>query len=227
MIAMALANEPDILIADEPTTALDVTIQAQILTLLKDLQARFGMALLLITHDLTIVRKMADRVAVMTQGEIVERGADARRFSARRSTPIRSSLLAAEPKGEPLAAGTAAPRRLLEAEDAQGLVPDQDRRAAPHDRLCQGGRRHRPRAARGRDAWASSASCGSGKTTLGLAMLRLIASNGAIRFDGIAHRATPQRRAAAAAARDADRVPGPVREPVAAPVGRRRSSRRG
>src|SRR6204780_3655610 len=68
MIAMALANEPDLLIADEPTTALDVTIQAQILKLLKDLQARFGMALLLITHDLTIVRKMADRVAVMTVG---------------------------------------------------------------------------------------------------------------------------------------------------------------
>ena len=74
MIAMALANEPDLLIADEPTTALDVTIQAQILKLLKDLQARFGMALLLITHDLTIVRKMADRVCVMTEGEIVERG---------------------------------------------------------------------------------------------------------------------------------------------------------
>jgi microcin C transport system ATP-binding protein len=72
MIAMALANEPDLLIADEPTTALDVTIQAQILKLLKDLQAEFGMALLLITHDLGIVRKMADRVAVMTQGEIVE-----------------------------------------------------------------------------------------------------------------------------------------------------------
>ena len=74
MIAMALANEPDLLIADEPTTALDVTIQAQILRLLRDLRARFGMALLLITHDLRIVRKMADRVCVMTQGEIVEAG---------------------------------------------------------------------------------------------------------------------------------------------------------
>src|SRR5690348_9262090 len=74
MIAMALANEPDILIADEPTTALDVTIQAQILKLLKDLQARFGMALLLITHDLGIVRRMADTVCVMTRGEIVEAG---------------------------------------------------------------------------------------------------------------------------------------------------------
>src|ERR1700676_3736635 len=75
MIAMALANEPDLLIADEPTTALDVTIQAQILTLLKSLQTRYGMALLFITHDLGIVRKVADRVCVMTKGEIVEQGA--------------------------------------------------------------------------------------------------------------------------------------------------------
>src|SRR6267143_1417911 len=77
MIAMAIANEPDILIADEPTTALDVTIQAHILQLLKDLRDRFGMALLLITHDLAIVRKMADQVCIMTQGEIVEAGATA------------------------------------------------------------------------------------------------------------------------------------------------------
>ena len=91
MIAMALANEPDILIADEPTTALDVTIQAQILKLLKDLQARFGMALMLITHDLTIVRKMADRVAVMTEGRIVEAGSVARHLRARRSIPIRGA----------------------------------------------------------------------------------------------------------------------------------------
>ena len=82
MIAMALANEPDLLIADEPTTALDVTIEAQILKLLRDLQARFGMALLLITHDLGIVRKMAARVAVMSQGEIVETGRDGRDLRA-------------------------------------------------------------------------------------------------------------------------------------------------
>ena len=81
MIAMALANEPDLLIADEPTTALDVTIQAQILELLKSLQSRFGMALLLITHDLGIVRKMADRVCVMTQGEAVESGPVAEVFA--------------------------------------------------------------------------------------------------------------------------------------------------
>src|SRR6202007_657016 len=77
MIAMAIANEPDILIADEPTTALDVTIQAQILHLMRELRDRLGMALLLITHDLTIVRHMADKVCVMTQGEIVEQGATA------------------------------------------------------------------------------------------------------------------------------------------------------
>ena len=101
MIAMALANEPALFIADEPTTALDVTIQAQILKLLKDLQERFGMAMLMITHDLTIVRKMADRVMVMTQGEIVERGAVAEIF-ARPQHPYTKRLLAAEPKGEPV-----------------------------------------------------------------------------------------------------------------------------
>src|SRR5579863_6201561 len=100
MIAMALANEPDILIADEPTTALDVTIQAQILQLLKNLQARFGMALLLITHDLTIVRKMADRVLVMTEGAIVERGKTAEVFDHPQHAYTKK-LLAAEPKGAP------------------------------------------------------------------------------------------------------------------------------
>ena len=107
MIAMALANEPDILIADEPTTALDVTIQAQILALLRDLRARLGMALLLITHDLTIVRKMADRVAVMTEGEIVEAGPTAAIFDRPRH-PYTRRLLAAEPKGR---AAPADPRR--------------------------------------------------------------------------------------------------------------------
>ena len=90
MIAMALANEPDLLIADEPTTALDVTIQAQILDLLLKLKAEFNMAMLLITHDLGIVRKMADRVCVMNNGEIVERGVDARASSPRRSIPTPS-----------------------------------------------------------------------------------------------------------------------------------------
>src|SRR3954453_7393336 len=98
MIAMAIANEPDILIADEPTTALDVTIQAQVLALLRELRDRLGMALLLITHDLAIVRHMAERVCVMTQGEIVEAGAT-REIFARPQHPYTRPLLAAEPKG--------------------------------------------------------------------------------------------------------------------------------
>src|SRR5476651_20518 len=98
MIAMALANEPDLLIADEPTTALDVTIQAQILALLKALQARYGMALLFITHDLGVVRKVADRVCVMTQGEIVEQGVVADVFDRPQHAYTRH-LLSAEPKG--------------------------------------------------------------------------------------------------------------------------------
>src|SRR5258707_11379250 len=108
MIAMAIAKEPDILIADEPTTALDVTIQAQILELMRDLKARLGMALLLITHDLGIVRHMAERVCVMTQGEIVEQGATAEVF-ARPQHPYTRRLLAAEPKGKVPPADAAAP----------------------------------------------------------------------------------------------------------------------
>src|SRR6202030_3911350 len=100
MIAMAIANEPDILIADEPTTALDVTIQAQILELLHSLRARLGMALLLITHDLTIVRKMAERVCVMSQGEIVEAGPTEAIFTAPQH-PYTRHLLASEPRGKP------------------------------------------------------------------------------------------------------------------------------
>src|SRR3984885_3448138 len=101
MIAMALANDPALLIADEPTTALDVTIQAQILALLKDLQKRLGMALLLITHDLHIVRKMADHVCVMQKGELVEQAPVAQLF-AQPQHPYTKMLLAAEPKGDAL-----------------------------------------------------------------------------------------------------------------------------
>src|SRR5262249_46610120 len=97
MIAMALANEPDLLIADEPTTALDVTVQAQILKLLKEIQARMGMAILFITHDLGIVRKIADRVCIMKQGKIVEEGPVASVFRAPEH-PYTRALLGAQPK---------------------------------------------------------------------------------------------------------------------------------
>ena len=110
MIAMALANEPDLLIADEPTTALDVTVQAQILALLADLKRQLDMAVLLITHDLGIVRKMADRVCVMTDGRIVEQGPAERIFGAPAHDYTRR-LLAAEPKGEPAAVDPGAPRK--------------------------------------------------------------------------------------------------------------------
>ena len=98
MIAMALANDPDLLIADEPTTALDVTVQAQILELLADLQARLGMAMVFITHDLGIVRRFADRVDVMRDGEVVESGATAEIFAAPRHAYTRL-LIDAEPRG--------------------------------------------------------------------------------------------------------------------------------
>src|SRR5436309_9499908 len=121
MIAMAIANEPDILIADEPTTALDVTIQAQILELMRDLKDRLGMALLLITHDLTIVRHMAERVCVMTQGEIVEQGRTADIF-AQPQHPYTQRLLAAEPKGRVPPADPAAPV-LIEGGDVKVWLP--------------------------------------------------------------------------------------------------------
>ena len=121
MIAMSLANEPDLLIADEPTTALDVTIQAQILDLLLKLKDEFNMAMLLITHDLGIVRKMADRVCVMNNGEIVERGVTADIF-ARPQHPYTKHLLASEPKGSPPPANAKA-KTILETKDLRVWFP--------------------------------------------------------------------------------------------------------
>jgi microcin C transport system ATP-binding protein len=190
MIAMALANEPDLLIADEPTTALDVTIQAQILELLKSLQSRFGMALLLITHDLGIVRKMADRVCVMTQGEAVESGSVADVFADPRH-PYTRRLLAAEPSGTPVAADPGAPV-LVAARDLRVWFPIKSgllRRTVGHIKAVDGV----SLTIREGHTVGVVGESGSGKTTLGLALLRLQASTGTIEFAGHAIQATSAR----------------------------------
>ena len=181
MIAMALANEPDLLIADEPTTALDVTIQAQILALLENLRARFGMALLLITHDLGIVRKMAGHVGVMTQGEIVEAGSTAEVFAAPRHAYTRH-LLAAEPSGAPVPADPEAPA-VVSARDVRVWFPIKTgvfRRTTGHIKAVDGV----SLTVREGHTLGVVGESGSGKTTLGLALLRLQASTGTIEFSG-------------------------------------------
>ncbi|MDP1750996.1 MAG: ABC transporter ATP-binding protein [Reyranella sp.] len=181
MIAMALANEPDLLIADEPTTALDVTIQAQILKLLKTLQARYGMALLFITHDLGIVRKMADRVCVMTKGLIVEQGPVARVFDDPQHS-YTQHLLSAEPKGRPAAVDPAA-AEILRLDDIKVHFPIRRgllRRIVGHVKAVDGV----SLALRQGHTIGLVGESGSGKTTLGLALLRLEKSQGGIRFDG-------------------------------------------
>ncbi len=181
MIAMALANEPDLLIADEPTTALDVTIQAQILKLLKELQQKLGMALLLITHDLGIVRKMADKVCVMTQGEIVEQG-DEEQIFEHAQHPYTQRLLAAEPKGRPIAAAPDAPV-VMQGEDVKVYFPIKKgvlKRTVDYVRAVDG---ISVTVRQGHTVGVVGES-GSGKTTLGLALLRLLSSQGAIQFDG-------------------------------------------
>jgi microcin C transport system ATP-binding protein len=181
MIAMALANEPDLLIADEPTTALDVTVQAQILKLLKELQAAHGMAMLFITHDLGIVRRIADRVCVMLKGEIVEQGEVAAVFDAPRHEYTRR-LLAAEPKGAP-----APPRKdasiVVRTEDLRVWFPIRRgflRRTVGHIKAVDGV----SVAVRQGETLGVVGESGSGKTTLGLAMLRLIKSEGPIVYLG-------------------------------------------
>ena len=181
MIAMAIANEPDILIADEPTTALDVTIQAQILELMRDLKDRLGMALLLITHDLTIVRHMAERVCVMTQGEIVEQGRTADIF-AQPQHPYTRRLLAAEPKGRVPPADPAAPV-LIEGDDVKVWFPIRSgifRRIKGYVKAVDGVSLK----VRAGSTLGVVGESGSGKTTLGLALLRLLDAEGAIRFKG-------------------------------------------
>jgi microcin C transport system ATP-binding protein len=181
MIAMAIANDPDILIADEPTTALDVTIQAHILKLLKELRDRLGMALFLITHDLTIVRKMADQVCIMTAGEIVEAGPTAEIFTRPRH-PYTQRLLAAEPKGRAVPTDPAAPA-LMGAGGLKVWFPIRRgilRRVTGHVKAVDGV----SLAVRRGTTLGVVGESGSGKTTLGLALLRLTEAQGEIRFSG-------------------------------------------
>jgi len=181
MIAMALANDPDLLIADEPTTAVDVTIQAQLLKLLKEMQAKLGMALLLITHDLGIVRKMAARVSVMTEGLIVEHGPTATVFDNPQHEYTRR-LLEAEPKGHPVKAAPNAPT-VMSGDDIKVWFPIKAgvlRRVVDHVKAVDGISFD----IREGHTVGIVGESGSGKTTLGLALLRLIQSEGAIQFDG-------------------------------------------
>jgi microcin C transport system ATP-binding protein len=181
MIAMALANEPDLLIADEPTTALDVTIQAQILDLLAKLKDEFQMAMLLITHDLGIVRKMADRVCVMNNGEIVERGATQQIFASPQH-PYTKHLLASEPKGSPPAANAKA-KTIIEAKDLRVWFPIKRgflRSVVGHIKAVDG----IDLAVKEGQTLGVVGESGSGKTTLGLALLRLVSSVGPIVYLG-------------------------------------------
>jgi len=181
MIAMALANEPDLLIADEPTTALDVTVQAQILALLKDIQRRMGMAMLFITHDLGIVRKLADRLCVMKEGKIVERGPVEQVFTAPQH-PYTRALLAAEPRPDPAPVRPSAPV-VVETKDLKVWFPIKRgvlRRVVGHIKAVDGV----DIAVRQGETLGIVGESGSGKTTLGLAILRLISSQGTIAFLG-------------------------------------------
>ncbi len=181
MIAMALANEPDLLIADEPTTALDVTVQAQVLKLLKELQAKLGMAILLITHDLNIVRRFADRVCVMNDGLIVEQGEVETVYTQPQHAYTRH-LLASEPKGrpEPAPQGT---KPLVTTDDLKVWFPVKSgvfSRVKDHIKAVDGITLD----VHPRQTLGVVGESGSGKTTLGLAILRLISSKGPILYEG-------------------------------------------
>ncbi|RRV05591.1 ABC transporter ATP-binding protein [Pseudomonas sp. v388] len=180
MIAMALANEPELLIADEPTTALDVTVQLKILELLKHLQARLGMALLLISHDLNVVRQIAHRVCVMQRGCIVEQASCEELFRSPQH-PYTRILLGAEPSGGP-SPNPAGPA-LLEVENLKVWFPIKKgllKRTVDHVKAVDGIGFSLPKG----QTLGIVGESGSGKSTLGLAILRLIGSQGTIRFQG-------------------------------------------
>ncbi|AMX96572.1 MULTISPECIES: ABC transporter ATP-binding protein [Mesorhizobium] len=181
MIAMALANEPELLIADEPTTALDVTVQAQILELLAGLKSRKGMSMLFITHDLGIVRKIADRVCVMTKGKIVETGPTKEIFANPQHAYTRH-LLAAEPKGKPPAANADA-KPVMTGKDIKVWFPIKQgffRRTVDNVKAVDG----IDVTVRAGQTLGVVGESGSGKTTLGLALARMISSTGMIQFNG-------------------------------------------
>ncbi|MCO5063670.1 MAG: ABC transporter ATP-binding protein [Rhizobiaceae bacterium] len=181
MIAMALANEPKLLIADEPTTALDVTVQAQILELLAKLKKMNGMSMLFITHDLGIVRKIADRVCVMTHGRIVEQGPTERIFSHPQHE-YTQKLLAAEPKGMPPVPDPGAPT-VMAGDDMKVWFPIRRgffRKVVDHVKAVDG----IDVQVRAGQTLGVVGESGSGKTTLGLALARMISSKGRIDFNG-------------------------------------------
>jgi microcin C transport system ATP-binding protein len=181
MIAMALANEPDLLIADEPTTALDVTVQAQILALLKSLQQELGMAILFITHDLNIVRKLAHKVVVMQHGDVMEQGLVSDVFKKPKH-PYTQALLAAEPKGNPAPSDTSRPV-VVETDKLKIWFPIRKgllRRVVGHVKAVD----EISLAIRSGETLGVVGESGSGKTTLGQAILRLIRSDGPILYLG-------------------------------------------
>jgi microcin C transport system ATP-binding protein len=181
MIAMALANKPDVLIADEPTTALDVTIQAQILDLLKDLKDRLGMGLLFITHDLSIVRRIADRVCVMQKGLIVEQGPTSEIFAAPEH-PYTRKLLSAEPSGRPTPV-TPKAEIVAQTQNLKIWFPIQRgllRRTVGYVKAVNDANL----TVRAGETVGIVGESGSGKTTTALAIMRLISSDGQITFMG-------------------------------------------
>jgi microcin C transport system ATP-binding protein len=190
VIAMALANEPELLIADEPTTALDVTVQLKILELLKELQARLGMALLLISHDLNLVRRIANHVCVMKSGCVVEQAPCEELFRSPQH-PYTKELLGAEPSGGPVTVEASAPT-LLEVNDLRVWFPIKKglfRHTVDHIKAVDGVTFNLPKG----QTLGIVGESGSGKSTLGLAILRLISSSGEIRFQNLALETMSQR----------------------------------